>query len=162
VCPAGRRLPRPGHDVVTGELSDEDRQILTHWVRSGTTEQRMAERAKIILAAAEGSPPPRLLVSLAPGRPGSPSGAPGSAAWAWQGFKTGHGLGPVTSSASTWTRQSTQWSCAWTKSRTSRRWSGPGLPPSRPQDGPEGPGESPPALPLPVCGMGRMLERPGR
>ena len=36
------------------ELSEQDRQILARRVRSGTTEQRMDERAKLILAAAEG------------------------------------------------------------------------------------------------------------
>lgn len=35
-------------------LTDEVRKTLASWIRSGTTESRLAERAKIILAAAEG------------------------------------------------------------------------------------------------------------
>jgi transposase len=35
-------------------LTDEQRKTLLSWLRSGTTEHRLAERAKIILAAAEG------------------------------------------------------------------------------------------------------------
>ena len=36
------------------EVSEEQREILLCWLRSGTTEQRMVERARMILAAAEG------------------------------------------------------------------------------------------------------------
>ncbi len=36
------------------ELSSQDRKTLEGWARAGTTEKRMAERARIILAAAEG------------------------------------------------------------------------------------------------------------
>jgi transposase len=36
------------------ELNDEERKTLLSWVHSGKTEHRLAERAKIILAAAEG------------------------------------------------------------------------------------------------------------
>lgn len=36
------------------KLSDEERKTLFTWLRSGTTEHRLTERAKIILAAAEG------------------------------------------------------------------------------------------------------------
>jgi transposase len=35
-------------------LTDEERKTLLSWLRSGTTEHRLAERAKIILTAAEG------------------------------------------------------------------------------------------------------------
>src|SRR4030095_2584013 len=35
-------------------LTEEDRQTLQQWVRSAKTEQRMVQRARIILAAAEG------------------------------------------------------------------------------------------------------------
>jgi transposase len=36
------------------ELSEDDRRTLEGWVRSGSTEQRLVTRAKIVLAAAEG------------------------------------------------------------------------------------------------------------
>jgi len=36
------------------KLSDHERKTLLSWLRSGTTENRMVERAKIVLAAAEG------------------------------------------------------------------------------------------------------------
>lgn len=35
-------------------LSDGDRKVLSQWLRSGTTEVRLVERAKIIIAAADG------------------------------------------------------------------------------------------------------------
>lgn len=35
-------------------LGDEERETLLHWVRSGKTERRLVERARIILAASEG------------------------------------------------------------------------------------------------------------
>lgn len=35
-------------------LSDEDRKVLSQWLRSGTTEVRLVERARIIIAAADG------------------------------------------------------------------------------------------------------------
>ena len=38
------------------ELSDEERATLKMWASSGTTEQRMAIRARVVLAAAEGLP----------------------------------------------------------------------------------------------------------
>ncbi len=38
------------------ELTPEERDTLEEWVRASTTEQRMAQRARIILAAAEGEP----------------------------------------------------------------------------------------------------------
>ena len=38
------------------ELSDEERATLRMWASSGTTEQRMATRARVVLAAAEGLP----------------------------------------------------------------------------------------------------------
>lgn len=38
-------------------LTEAERETLTKWVRSGTMEKRMAERARIILAAAEGKTP---------------------------------------------------------------------------------------------------------
>ena len=37
------------------KLTDEERKTLFFWLRSGTTEYRLVERAKIILAAAEGA-----------------------------------------------------------------------------------------------------------
>ena len=36
------------------KLTDEERKTLFSWLRSGTTEYRLVERAKIILAAADG------------------------------------------------------------------------------------------------------------
>lgn len=44
-------MARPATPIV---LSDDDRAILTSWVRAGTTEQRLVLRAKIVLAAADG------------------------------------------------------------------------------------------------------------
>jgi transposase len=38
------------------ELSEEDRRTLETWVRSGSTEQRLVKRARIVLAAAQGEP----------------------------------------------------------------------------------------------------------
>jgi hypothetical protein len=35
-------------------LTEEEQKILESWVNKGTTEQRMVERAQIILEAAEG------------------------------------------------------------------------------------------------------------
>ena len=37
-------------------LSDEERATLTLWASAGTTQQRMAVRARVVLAAAEGLP----------------------------------------------------------------------------------------------------------
>ena len=37
------------------ELVEEDRATLENWVRSSTTEQRMVQRARIVLEAATGS-----------------------------------------------------------------------------------------------------------
>lgn len=37
------------------QLTDEEREQLESWVRGGTTEQRMAQRARIVLASAAGS-----------------------------------------------------------------------------------------------------------
>src|SRR3990172_4454406 len=36
------------------ELSGEDRRTLETWVRSGSTQQRLVKRARIVLAAAQG------------------------------------------------------------------------------------------------------------
>ena len=36
------------------QLSSEDRDVLESWVRAGSTEQRFVQRARYILAAAEG------------------------------------------------------------------------------------------------------------
>jgi transposase len=44
-------MARPATPIV---LTDDDRAVLTSWVRAGTTEQRLVLRAKIVLAAAEG------------------------------------------------------------------------------------------------------------
>ena len=38
------------------ELSDEERATLRVWASSGTTQQRMAVRARVVLAAEEGLP----------------------------------------------------------------------------------------------------------
>jgi transposase len=38
-------------------LTDEQRETLTKWVRSGTTEKRLAERSRIILASSQGKSP---------------------------------------------------------------------------------------------------------
>jgi len=45
-------------------LSDEERKTLLSWLRSGTTEHRLAERAKIILAAGEGQTTQRIAEAL--------------------------------------------------------------------------------------------------
>ena len=45
-------MARPATSV---SLTDEDRTILTRWVRGTTTEQRLVVRAKIVLAAAGGT-----------------------------------------------------------------------------------------------------------
>jgi transposase len=44
-------MARPATRVT---LSDDERAVLTSWVRAGTTEQRLVLRARIVLAAAEG------------------------------------------------------------------------------------------------------------
>ena len=36
-------------------LTDEERAVLTAWTRQGTTEQRLAQRARIVLAGAAGT-----------------------------------------------------------------------------------------------------------
>lgn len=36
------------------ELSEDERKVLVSWVRSGTTQQRLVERAQIIPACAAG------------------------------------------------------------------------------------------------------------
>lgn len=41
-------------------VSDEDRAALCRWVRAGSTEQRLAQRARIVLAAADGQPSRRI------------------------------------------------------------------------------------------------------
>ena len=38
------------------ELSEDERAALSGWARAGKTERRLADRARIILAAAEGQP----------------------------------------------------------------------------------------------------------
>jgi len=40
--------------ATTVELSEQDRRTLETWVRSGSTEQRLVKRARIVLAAAQG------------------------------------------------------------------------------------------------------------
>lgn len=42
------------------KVTDKDAAVLRRWVRAGTTEQRMAQRARIVLAAAEGQPSRRI------------------------------------------------------------------------------------------------------
>lgn len=44
-------MARPATPIT---LTDDDKAVLTSWVRAGTTEQRLVLRAKIVLAAAEG------------------------------------------------------------------------------------------------------------
>ena len=44
-------MARPATTIT---LTEDDRVTLTHWLRAGTTEQRLVLRARIILAAAEG------------------------------------------------------------------------------------------------------------
>ncbi|MDR0826553.1 MAG: IS630 family transposase [Desulfovibrio sp.] len=42
------------------DLTDEERTILKLWASSGTTQQRMAQRARVVLAAADGLPLPEI------------------------------------------------------------------------------------------------------
>ena len=44
-------MSRPATTIV---LSADEEKTLTMWTRAGTTEQRVAERARIVLAAARG------------------------------------------------------------------------------------------------------------
>ena len=44
-------MARPATPIT---LTEEDRATLSQWARSGTTEQRLAWRARIILGAADG------------------------------------------------------------------------------------------------------------
>ncbi len=46
------------------ELGDEDRAVLERIVRAGTSQRRMAERARIVLGAAEGRPAKRIARSV--------------------------------------------------------------------------------------------------
>lgn len=45
-------------------LSDDERTTLAAWVRGASTEQRLAQRARIVLAAAEGEPTKRIAARL--------------------------------------------------------------------------------------------------
>lgn len=44
----------PGPRAVSIELSDEERKVLESWVRRPKTSQALAQRARIVLACAEG------------------------------------------------------------------------------------------------------------
>ncbi len=50
-------------------ISEEHRELLERWVRSGSTPQRVASRARIILAAADGVPNSRIAAELVVSRP---------------------------------------------------------------------------------------------
>src|SRR5260370_17075978 len=45
-----------GKSATVVELSEEDRAVLEGWVRASTTEQRLVQRGRIVLAAAAGTP----------------------------------------------------------------------------------------------------------
>jgi transposase len=49
-----------GKTATVVELSGEDRTVLEGWVRASTTEQRLAQRGRIVLAAAAGTPTQRI------------------------------------------------------------------------------------------------------
>ena len=45
-----------GKTATVVKLSGEDRAVLEGWVRASTTEQRLVQRGRIVLAAADGTP----------------------------------------------------------------------------------------------------------
>jgi transposase len=49
-----------GKTATVVELSGEDRAVLEGWVRASTSEQRLAQRGRIVLAAAAGTPTQRI------------------------------------------------------------------------------------------------------
>src|SRR2546427_12872680 len=49
-----------GRTATSIELTSEDRRVLEGWVRATTTEQRLALRARIVLAAAAGTATERI------------------------------------------------------------------------------------------------------
>lgn len=55
-------MGRPATPVV---LTDDDRAVLSSWVRAGTTEQRLVLRARIVLAAADGQTTADIAATLA-------------------------------------------------------------------------------------------------
>jgi hypothetical protein len=49
-----------GKTATVVELSGEERAVLEGWVRASTTEQRLAQRGRIVLAAAAGNTTQRI------------------------------------------------------------------------------------------------------
>jgi hypothetical protein len=57
------------------ELSSDETDELNRWIKSGKTEQRKVERAKIVLRSAKGEATHQIAKELGTRRPGSASGA---------------------------------------------------------------------------------------
>jgi transposase len=57
------------HPALAVAISDEHRELLERWARSGSTPQSVAARARIILAAADGVPNSRIAAELGVSRP---------------------------------------------------------------------------------------------
>src|SRR5271167_946849 len=107
-------------------LTDEQRATLRSWLAAGKTERRLAVRAQIILAVADGLSNKAAAGRLAT-RPATVS--------KWRGRFARHGLAgvadaprsgrPRPSWRSTCGLRRTPWCCRSTKSPTSRPWSAP-------------------------------------
>ena len=94
----GRRLP-----VLV--LDDDIAEVLRRWVRRSTVSAGLAQRARIVLAAAQGATNVEVAESLGCTRPRWPSGADGSSPPASSGCPTSTGPGgPAPSATPRWKR----------------------------------------------------------
>ena len=64
-------MSRPAPEI---RLSTEEKEILLRWMRSSKTEQRMVERARVILLAASGLSGKEIALRMKTGRHASASG----------------------------------------------------------------------------------------
>jgi hypothetical protein len=58
-----------GKSATVVELREEDRAVLERWVRASTSEHRLVQRGRILLAAAAGTPTERIARALGCVRP---------------------------------------------------------------------------------------------